>query len=242
MLLSTKGIVIRTVKYAETSLILEIFTEQKGMRSYIIGGVRTQKSKTKNTALQPMSLVELVAYDRDDKSINRIKEIKSAFIYTNMAFDFKRAAVGLFMIEVAKKAIKEASPNEHLCNYLIESFKWLDQCDSFANLHLSFMIHLSYFLGFMPEPFDNSSSKQFFFDLKEGQFSSEQPLNSYALDPEYASLLNAIITTPYNMSHTIHLSRSQRQLLLHKIIVYYQLHLDYFTEPNTHHILKEVLE
>ncbi len=36
---NTKGIVLRTVKYGETSVIVTIFTELFGIQSYIVNGV-----------------------------------------------------------------------------------------------------------------------------------------------------------------------------------------------------------
>ena len=36
----TKGIVLRTVKYGETSIIVTIFTELFGIQSYLVNGVQ----------------------------------------------------------------------------------------------------------------------------------------------------------------------------------------------------------
>ena len=41
MLQKTKGMVLRNVKYGETSLIVTIFTEMLGIQSYLVNGVRT---------------------------------------------------------------------------------------------------------------------------------------------------------------------------------------------------------
>src|SRR5471030_912859 len=48
MIYSTKGIVLRTVKYGETSVIAAIFTEVFGIQSYIVNGVRTAGRTSKN--------------------------------------------------------------------------------------------------------------------------------------------------------------------------------------------------
>lgn len=39
----TKGIVLRTVKYGETSLVVSIYTEMFGLQQYMVNGVRTNK-------------------------------------------------------------------------------------------------------------------------------------------------------------------------------------------------------
>ena len=45
MVHKTKGIVLRTVKYGETSVIVTILTELFGLQSYLVNGVRTSSGK-----------------------------------------------------------------------------------------------------------------------------------------------------------------------------------------------------
>ena len=45
MLHQTKGIVLRTIKYGETSIVVNIFTELFGIQSYLVNGVRASSKK-----------------------------------------------------------------------------------------------------------------------------------------------------------------------------------------------------
>ena len=45
MVHKTKGIILRSVKYGETSLIVTAFTELFGLQSYLVNGVRTVSKK-----------------------------------------------------------------------------------------------------------------------------------------------------------------------------------------------------
>ncbi|WP_315819946.1 DNA repair protein RecO [Paraflavitalea speifideaquila] len=45
MIHSTKGVVLKTVKYGETSVIVTIYTELFGIQSYLVNGVRTSTKK-----------------------------------------------------------------------------------------------------------------------------------------------------------------------------------------------------
>jgi DNA repair protein RecO (recombination protein O) len=49
---TTKGIVIRTVKYGETSLVVSAFTELFGLQQYMVNGVRTSKRSNGISAAQ----------------------------------------------------------------------------------------------------------------------------------------------------------------------------------------------
>ena len=45
MLHQTKGIVLRQIKYAETSVIVTVYTSYAGRQAYMVGGVRKAKAK-----------------------------------------------------------------------------------------------------------------------------------------------------------------------------------------------------
>ncbi|MEM6967074.1 MAG: DNA repair protein RecO [Bacteroidota bacterium] len=122
MLIKTRGIIFRSIKYSETSIISDIFTEQKGLRTYIISGVRKKNARVSASLLQVMSLVDLVVYHRDDKDMTRIKEIKAAHIYQSLPFDIVKSSVGQFMLELTRKAIREPEENEPLFNFVFQSF------------------------------------------------------------------------------------------------------------------------
>ena len=52
----TKGIILRTIKYGETSIVVTIFTELFGVQTYLVNGIRTQKrSGNKAAMFQPDS-------------------------------------------------------------------------------------------------------------------------------------------------------------------------------------------
>ena len=134
MIIKTRGIILRTVKYSETSIIADIYTEGVGLRSYIISGVRTQRSRVAMGLLQVMSLVDIVAYDAPGK-LNRIKEIHAAHIYTALPFDVRRSSIGLFMAEVTRRTIRESEENEALFAFLFDIFQYLDEtAERFTNL------------------------------------------------------------------------------------------------------------
>ena len=49
MLEKTRGIVLRTTDYGETSLVVKVFTEAYGLQSYIVNSVRKPGAKTPAT-------------------------------------------------------------------------------------------------------------------------------------------------------------------------------------------------
>ncbi|MEM9846600.1 MAG: DNA repair protein RecO, partial [Bacteroidota bacterium] len=170
MLLKTRGIVLRSIKYSETSLIVEIYTEAQGLKKYIVSGVRTKKAKISANLLQVMSILEIVAYDKQGRDLNRIKELKTAFTYQQLPFNVYRSSVGLFITEVAQKTLRQSESNEALFHFLLQLYLYLDQSEtSIANVHLYFLAHFTQFLGFAPD--DNYTASRPYFNLQEGTFS-----------------------------------------------------------------------
>lgn len=241
MLIKTRGIIFRSIKYSETSIITDIFTEQKGLRTYIISGVRKKNARVSASLLQVMSLVDLVVYHRDDKDMTRIKEIKAAHVYQSLPFDIVKSSVGQFMLELTRKAIREPEENEPLFNFVFQSFQFLDETQlPFANLHLYFMLGLTQFLGFLPS--NNYSNSRPFFDLREGMFVHEKGLHGYFLNEKRSTIIHQLLNTELTKIHEIKITRETRKELLRKMIIFYRLHIENFPDLNSHQILEEVLE
>src|SRR5215475_14857843 len=108
MVHKTKGIVLRTVKYGETSLIATLYTELFGIQSYMVSGVRTsaKKGPGKANLFQPAAILDLVVYHNELKQLNRIKEFKWFYLYKNIFSDVPKNAVSLFMVELLTKCLK----------------------------------------------------------------------------------------------------------------------------------------
>ena len=239
MLVKTRGIVFRTHKYGESSLIVEMYTEQKGLRKYIISGVRSTKARTQASLLQVMTLLEIVAYERDDRDLNRLKEIQPAYIYESIPFDVRKGAVGLFMIEVARKAIREREENQPLFRFLFERFAGLDAAqEGVANYHLAFLLELSSYLGFSPA--GEYSAATPLFDLEAGEFVAIPPPHAHYLVDDTALAFYEMLHHAAPKAHELRLEREVRQKLLTELIRYFQLHLEGMGEVNAHLILREV--
>jgi DNA repair protein RecO (recombination protein O) len=238
MVIKTRGIIVRTVKYSETSVIADIYTEGAGLRTYIISGVRTQRSKVAMGLLQVASLVDIVAYNAEGK-MNRIKEIHAAHVYAHLPFDIRRSSIALFMAEVARRTIRESEENEELFVFLFDIFKFLDETTGhFSNLHLSFLIELSRHLGFCPHEDDYTEGAVF--DLRSGTFTQNAVGHTHFLSVHLSKLLIKILSTPWNQCHLVTLTREERKQLIAEVLSFYQFQLDNFPDIQSFKIFQEI--
>jgi len=149
MICKTRGIVLRYVRYRETSIIATIFTESFGTHAYIINNIRTAKGTAKIALYQPLTLLDLIVYHKPNQEVARIKEVKCLYAYQTLSADMYKTGIALFITEVLNKVLKEESNPVELFEFLQNSLITLDHLHEKANhFHLLFLIKLSHYLGF----------------------------------------------------------------------------------------------
>jgi DNA repair protein RecO (recombination protein O) len=152
MLKKTTGIVLSSIRYKESSIIVKIFTRDLGLKSYLVNGVRSQAKNSKIALYQPLTILELVVYDKENAGLQRIFEARLHRTNQLIPFDFSRTGLALFMTEVISRSIYENYQNESLFDFLSESISLLDnQNIALSQFPLVFLIEKAKFLGFAPE-------------------------------------------------------------------------------------------
>ena len=240
ILLQTRGIILRTIKYGETSVISDIFTLDKGVCTFIGGGVRTPKSRMPHGLFQPMTVVDLVSYYRDDpNALNRLKEVKAGEVWQAIPFDLKRGAVALFLAEVCRKSLMTGDAHEELFYYMIELLRHLDETKHpISALHLHFLTHLASFLGLQPEAPEEEG--EWFFDFKEGTYTSVPPVHTQYFTPTDLEYLWMLLAVDVRDCHELPLDRPVRKMLMLKILDYFRVHMPSFGTLNTPEVLETV--
>ena len=239
----TKGIVLRTIKYGETSLVVTIFTELFGVQTYMVNGVRTaKKTLSKANYFQTAAILDLVVYHSENKSMQRIKEFSWSFLFNTVLTDVIKNSIASYMVELMQKCLKQPEANTDLFNFCEAALLQLDTAGKkvAANFPLFFALHLTHFFGFRMA--DNYDEQHCFLDLQEGSFIDHQPIHPHFIDGEKAVLTSQLLKVmqPYeledfNLNHNI-----RRQLLLH-YQDYYALHIPEFGQMKTLMVLHEVL-
>jgi len=239
----TKAIILRTVKYGETSLIVTAYTEVFGLQSYLVQGIR-KPSKKNNSAncFMPGALLELIVYFNEFRHLNRIKEFKWSHLYHNLFSDVKKNSILLYMIELAQKTIKQPEPNSDLYGFLEDVLLHLDAAsdEEIPNFPLFFSIHLSYFFGFQPN--EKTKETGAFLDLQEGVFANTTPLHPNYTEGIVTTAIKDLlkVRTPSELPE-LHLPYNIRKELLSVLERFYALHISDFGKMKSTHILQEVL-
>lgn len=242
MIFTSKGIVLRTVKYGETSVIASVFTELFGIQSYLVNGVRTSGKTSKAHFFQPSSILEMQVYHNELKNLQRIKDLKWSALYKNILSDVTKNSVALYMVELLQKCLKQPETNADLFNFCEDAFLRLDVASDevTANFPIYFSIQLAQILGFRLS--DNYSEVRNIFNLHEGIFTDEVSAAPNHLSKELSFHISELLKAihPDDLSE-IKLNRNIRSSILKSLENYYVWHVHEFGTMKTLNVLAEVL-
>lgn len=236
----TKAIVVSSVKYRDSSLIVKCYTEEEGLKSYMLRGVlKSKKGKVNKAHFLPLSLLQINASHNNKGNLNSITESKILLAFQTLHVDFVKQSVVFFLSEFLSIVLQEEEgENQSLYKFLENSIQVLDLHKDIANFHLKFLIELTRYLGFYPD--ETEKNRSLFFDLNKGRYVNKNGM--HVLQGESLTLFNKTLGIKFDRLNEVLFSKSQRGTVLELLLKYYQLHLPFFRRPKSIDILAKVLE
>lgn len=229
MLTKTQAIVLHTIKYGETRIIVDMFTRSHGRLSFIVSIPKSTKAKTKKQFFQPLTILEIEVDVRMKVQLQKLSDVRLASPFITIPFNPHKLSISLFIAEFLYYALRSEQQNALLYDYVESSILWLDsQKEHYANFHLVFLMRLSRFLGFYPN-LDNYQAGDYF-DLRESMFLPSPPMHRDFLFPQEAEKVQLMMRMDYPTMHLFQMSHQERNRLLEVTITYYRLHLTDFPE------------
>ena len=180
MLVSTKGIVLHKTKYADTGLIVQIYTREAGVQSFLVKNAFSKRSRVQLALLENLTLVDLT-FDDKHEGLKYLRDISLGYHYQRIPFDMVRRSLLIFYNELLYKLLREYQPDTVLFDMLEKAMKELDAEEtSLTDVHLYFMVHLIQILG--SRPIDNYTEDCRYFSLRDAKF-----VNEYYDSEDYVS-------------------------------------------------------
>jgi len=243
MLHNTKGIALRAVKYGDTSVIATIFTEQYGVQSYMVQGVRSSKAKNNKAALlQPATLLDMVVYHKPQTKLHRIKEFQYAYIYTHLQEEIVKNSVALFSAEVLLRMLPEEAIMHELFNFSFQYFQQLDAMPvaHIANFPLYFLIQCSRILGY--EISGTYTTETPYLNMQDGAFTSTPPrMDTYLHDEDAIALSKLLLIEEVEELKNVSLNGETRNRLLDWYIAFMHSHTQHMGNIRSLTVLRAIL-
>lgn len=236
-----QGVVIQTVRYGDTSLVVKVLTKNFGMKSYMVKGAFNRTSKNRAALFQQLNIIDYVEAGKPNgNALGYLKDVQLAYAYQSLPFEMNKSAIMMYVSELLSKTLVGQEQNDDLYVFVVKSMQWLDLVDSgFANFPLFFTLELTRFLGFYPK---TDYADGFCFDMMEGQFVADYPIHPYYLGASASALLYHFLGLGIDEACRLPLNVTQRRELMDGLMVFMRLHAPVMKSFQSHEVLKAVLQ
>ena len=238
MTTNTLGIVLRNVKYGETSIISTLYTRDFGMQAYIVRGARSnRKTGIKANYFQIGQLLELTVYHKPNKNLQYIKEVKLNAENAIQSQNIVKQSIVQFCSELVLRCIKEEEENPGLFKFLSDFFKEIKglKKENFALAPLQFTVQFAAQIGF--EIHNNHSLNNKFFDPLNGEFSNDISINQYTTEENIAQLIAHCLKS----NRHIITDNNTREATLRALLLFLHLQIEQMGDVKSVAILHQIL-
>lgn len=230
MLHKIRGVVLRSTRYSESSVIVLFYTDLFGMQSYIINGVRKQKATITNGMLQPLTLVDAEVYHKTQGDIQRLRELRVNPVLPGLSRP-ENAVLALFAAELLIRSIKEEAGDVELFDYLSHHIQLFALHPMPLQALIRFMLGLSARLGFQPTPRELPGQ---WLNLSEGRFEKQRDARSFYARPDSAEQLALLLEGGGN-------DQVLGSNCLKDLLLLYQCHIPNFKLPQSTSLLIDLM-
>jgi DNA repair protein RecO (recombination protein O) len=244
MIQSQQCLVLRTIKYGETSLIATALTHDKGVQTFMLKGVRKgTKNRSPRAGLwQPGSQLQVVAYNRPGQNMHLVREFEPALLYQTIGEDIVKNSVAVFAIEILLRLLPPDAPAPEVFDFATAFLCDTDRLpnDSCAHLPLYFLIHCGALMGYAVS--GSYSERTPYLDLTEGGFTEYPPVAGTPLSENDVRLMNVLLTAPTLLdSVTVMAPADARQRVLDWYLAFLQRHTQHLGQIRSLPVLRSVL-
>ncbi|MCL1821667.1 MAG: recombination protein O N-terminal domain-containing protein [Prolixibacteraceae bacterium] len=229
---------MNTIKYGDNNLIVNIYTDKFGRQSYLHTLSRTSKSKNKAGLFQPLFILEIEAWQKSGRNLQRIKEARNVYPYKSIPFQVIKTTQAIFIAEFMGSILREEGSDQPLFHFVENALIAFDEmCEGAACFHIWLLAHLTDFLGVMPD-IENAGGE--WLDMQKGIFVASEPAHSRFMNPEMAGMFRKMLLTNICEIHTFKYPGEKRNQLLGNILTFYHQHFNNISGLKSSEIFKDI--
>ena len=141
MKISTPGIVLKTTLFKESSIIVRLFTLERGKCSYVIKAAMRQKSPLK-AIYQQMNEVEVNYTHNNKRQLQPIYDSKALNSWNNINKDLRKTILCLSMVEMIDKGFDETTSDQSTYYLIKKILEYFNICErGYNNAFYFFLLH-----------------------------------------------------------------------------------------------------
>ncbi|MEC7864219.1 MAG: recombination protein O N-terminal domain-containing protein [Bacteroidota bacterium] len=229
----SRAIPLTYIKQGDSSIISKIFTEEKGLQTFIVKGVRSKNSKKRLSYFEPLKLLNINANFNAKKSLQHLGDVAISVNFEVKTNKMHKNFIGFFIAEVSSKVLQENEQSPVLFNFIWNTTSELYGSKKVdPNFAIKYLLNLSGFLGFYPS---TAKINKPFFNLESGEFSNKQSALKMCLDKEKSNYLKTLLNNEEAL-----IPQEKKSELLKELLLFYRLH-HYNLDSITSHLVIKTL-
>lgn len=238
----TKALVLKTLPYSETSLIVKAYTEAFGIQTYLVKSARKVSKKGSSAAnyYQPGALLHIVCTHDSSKNFQFIKEVSWHIVFTQIFSVIHKNVITLFVVELIVHSIQQQETNVELFDFFEASLSQLDGClpHEAANFPIVFGLKFAAFLGFGLQ--DNFSAERRYLHVIEGEFCEQPDMRIPFFDEQNSFTIYKLLKN--ETQQNVQLNRLKRRDLLQGLQLFYEIHIADFGKLKSLDVLFQLFD
>ncbi len=230
MIIRTRAIVLRRIRYSDTSIIATVLTPSRGIESILAKGARSAKSRA-SAILQPLEEIEIQYYVKPGRDLHILRSSERTAVRHRLHSSYEHTLAGLAMIEIVLRLELPGHPADEVFAVLAQALTALDAAESnVAAFPVAFAFRFAAAHGFPLSfpPLDVHSSSEYVFAFDSGQLAplhqSDAP--GELLNFQTARALTVLATAPLESLAMFDLKPDAIDLCHHIAITFLSFHFE----------------
>lgn len=237
MLVANKAIILNTIKYRESSLIVKAYTEQDGLQSFLFQGIRVKGKANQNAIFQSLNSLQLHYHKKNNQELIKVRNwqlLTSPFV-NNLSPN--KASILFFVNDLLTQTLKFDQGDDALFSFLESQLNYLSNYQEPAsNYPCYLMIQLSILLGIAP----NADSEGDFFDYQNGCFVSAPQNTTVKIEDSRSFKMLMLQQDPHHLDQ-ITLNGQKRLKFIEALNQFYRHQLAHFNGLKSLEVLRQLM-
>ena len=125
MLAKTEAVVLKSMRYRETSKIVTLYTREFGRVGVLAKGAREMRNKF-GGALEPLTVISAVFYRKEGRDLHLLSQADIMKPLLRLHGDFAAMSVGLGIAELMEQLAREEERHVAFFELLVQALEVLD--------------------------------------------------------------------------------------------------------------------
>ncbi len=146
-ILKAEGVILRRIKYSETSLIVSVYTKEFGKVGLIAKGARNPKSKFVGS-LEPATYLSIIYYHKNGRELQFLSEAEPIRSNSSIIKSIRKVAVAFAILNLVDSVVSESESNKEIFALLSDTLSTLNDTETDVPILWYFEINLLRQVGF----------------------------------------------------------------------------------------------